>query len=88
MAILRTEIKERPVRLALVILLMSAVSLLAPSSERVDSERAVATQGEDTNQIMLLTHGLDACSENRSIDDAKNVSVGDCIEPRNAQSSP
>ena len=81
----RTEVKERPVRLVSFMLFILAVSCFTPYAERHGPDGIVVRYTENTSRSVNVTDRLDACPGNRSIDDGGNVSVAECMIAKQAQ---
>jgi hypothetical protein len=77
-AVLRTEIRERPVLLISFILFVSLVSLLIPYAEIHDADGQPVGQAADSTGRLTAAVDFSGCVGNQSVLDEMNASAGKC----------
>ncbi len=77
MSILRTELKERPIRLAVFLCLLLVVGSMVPYAERHDPDLAVHQTGNISKNMSI--DDIQCSPHNRSTDDSGNITVENCF---------
>ena len=85
---LQTELRERPVRLALFAMFVLVVSCLVPYAERRGPDGTVVRQWTNTVEGAISTDRASTCLGNSSTDEARNAWGGHCTMTEDRISTP